>query len=137
MDIGRRFRLGQAPVVWLSLAGLLEVGLFGLPLVLAGRYIATFVRAWDPHIYHEYGVARIWIGMLFMYAGRRGRDDHRVLVARAGAAFYLLNIVVSLYDLAVGNVARVEWAVVGLSAVLAVALGRAWLGVPAGGVDGA
>ncbi len=102
----------------LIVAGALEVGLFGLPLMFFGQYIQPFVRHWDPHIYKEYGVARIVFGIAFLLAARRDAGARRFggIVA---LLFYGLNIAVSLFDLATGNVARIEWAVVLYSLVLA------------------
>jgi len=100
----------------LLVAGTAEIVVFGLPLIFLGPYIRPYVRQWDPHIYKEYGVARVAVGALLLYGGARAGSDVRPVMWFA-ALFYALHLVISLYDLAAGNVARIEWAVVGLYAI--------------------
>ncbi|MDP2871351.1 MAG: hypothetical protein Q8P31_02290 [Bacillota bacterium] len=106
----------------LNTAGWLEIALFGLPLIFAGRRVARYVREHDPHIYKEYGVARIVMGLAFLLGARHPED--RRTIARIGSVFYGCNIIVSVIDLALANVAHVELAVVALSSALSAALGR-------------
>lgn len=108
----------------LVVAGVLEIGLFGLPLLFFGQYIQPFVWHWDPHIYKEYGVARIVLGIAFLLA-LRGDAGIRRFLGTVAVLFYGLNVGVALFDLATGNVARIEWAVVIYSSILAVGFGAA------------
>lgn len=106
----------------LNTAGWVEIVVFGLPLIFAGRRVAKHVTAHDPHIYKEYGVARIVMGLAFLIGARRARE--RKVLGRIGSIFYGSNIIVSLVDLAMANVSRAELAVVALSTVFSAALGR-------------
>ncbi len=108
----------------LAVAGVLEIGLFGCGLVFFGRYIEPFVREWDPHIYKEYGVARIALGAAFLFGARSG-GGAALLAGTLAALFFAFNTCVSLFDLAAGNVAAIEWAVVAYSALLVFALAAA------------
>jgi|GEM_PF-2353260 len=102
--------------------GLMEIGLFGLPLIAAGRWIGRFVRCYDPHIFKEYGVARVAIGVLFLLGARK--REARAAVAVIGTVFYSLNLFTSVVDLVLGNVARLEYLIGVLSAILAALLSR-------------
>lgn len=104
----------------LALAGLSEIGLFGLPLVVSGRRVARYVRCYDPHIYREYGVARIALGLIFLLGYRK--PEARYAIRRAAAAYYAANALASLTDLFRRRVAPIEWAALGLSGALSAAL---------------
>lgn len=100
----------------LRLAGVIEISLFGVPLLVAGRLIKPYVANYDPHIYKEYGVARSLMGLTFLLGAANPRA--RITVARAGALYYASNFLISTVDLVSGNVDGVEAAVMGLSAGL-------------------
>ena len=100
----------------------MEIGLFGLPLIGMGRWVGKFVRCYDPHIFKEYGVARVTMGALFLLGARK--REARAAVATVGALFYALNLLTSITDLLLGNVDRLEYAVAVLSAGLSAWLAR-------------
>lgn len=114
------------PATTLLAAGAAEIVLFGLPLVLLGPMIGYYVYHFDAHIYKEYGVARMVMGVAFLMGARRPPARHTI--AQVGTLFYSANIVVSVTDIILGNVSRgAEAAVVVVSFVLALALGRVWV----------